>query len=164
MSHFLYIHPCMASTPDVWKVGVTKTPYSAVRGRQKYTWAKFGLTDLYFGDPGDIAWLETQVKKDFKYCSGKELRGYGTELFKINIDVLKKFIAYTTESRDLRVAPVAMKQPYTAASSGQCPFKIPGESDADWYLEQKCDEIFGTRPYRKTLSARNTFDKIFHYE
>jgi hypothetical protein len=79
----------MASTPDVWKVGVTKTPYSAVRGRQKYTWAKFGLTDLYFGDPGDIAWLETQVKKDFKYCSGKELRGYGDELFKININVYK---------------------------------------------------------------------------
>ena len=163
MSHFLYIHPCMASTPDVWKVGVTKTPYSAVRGRQKYTWTKFGLTDLYFGDPGDIAWLETQVKKDFKYCSGKELRGYGDELFKININVLKKFIAHITEEHDLRVRPVTMNQPYTAASSGKCPFGIPGEKDADWHLEQKCNEIFGTRPYRKAL-ARNTFNKLYQYE
>ena len=153
----------MASTPDVWKVGITKTPYSAVRGRQKYTWAKFGLTDLYFGDPGDIAWLETQVKKDFKYCSGKELRGYGDELFKININVLKKFIAHITEEHDLRVRPVTMNQPYTAASSGKCPFGIPGEKDADWHLEQKCNEIFGTRPYRKAL-ARNTFNKLYRYE
>ena len=153
----------MASTPDVWKVGVTKTPYLAVRGRQKYTWAKFGLTDLYFGDPGDIAWLETQVKKDFKYCSGKELRGYGDELFKININVLKKFIAHITEEHDLRVRPVTMKEPYTAASSGKCPFGIPGEKDADWHLEQKCNEIFGTRPYRKAL-ARNTFNKLYRYE
>jgi hypothetical protein len=153
----------MASTPDVWKVGVTKTPYSAVRGRQKYTWTKFGLTDLYFGDPGDIAWLETQVKKDFKYCSGKELRGYGDELFKININVLKKFIAHITEEHDLRVRPVTMNQPYTAASSGKCPFGIPGEKDADWHLEQKCNEIFGTRPYRKAL-ARNTFNKLYRYE
>ena len=154
----------MGSTADVWKVGVTKTPYSAVRGRQKYTWSKFGLTDLYFGDPSDIAWIEQQVKDDFKYCSGKTLQGYGTELFKINIDVLKKFIAQLTEEHDLRVRPVAMAQPYTAASSGQCPFKIPGEKDADWYLEKKCDEIFGTKPYRKTVNVRNTFNKLYKYE
>jgi hypothetical protein len=154
----------MGSTADVWKVGVTKTPYSAVRGRQKYTWSKFGLTDLYFGDPSDIAWLEQQVKDDFKYCSGKTLQGYGTELFKINIDVLKKFIAHLTEEHDLRVRPVTMNQPYTAASSGQCPFKIPGEKDADWYLEKKCDEIFGTKPYRKTVNVRNTFNKLYKYE
>lgn len=153
----------MASTPDVWKVGITKTPYSAVRGRQKNVWTKFGLTDLYFGEPLDIAWLEQQVKDDFKYCSGKVLQGYGNELFNININVLKKFIAQMTEEHDLRVRPVAMKEPYTAANSGKCPFGIPGEKDADWYLQQKCNEIFGAKPYRKALS-RNTFNKLYQYD
>ena len=63
----------MSGTPNVWKVGVTKTPYSAVRARQKFTWKKFGLEYLYFGRPSDVAWLEQQLKNHFKSCSGKAI-------------------------------------------------------------------------------------------
>jgi hypothetical protein len=82
----------MAGTPNVWKVGVSKTPYSAVRGRQKYTWTKFGLTDLYFGDPVDIARLEQRVKKEFKHLSGKVLQGYGMELFQIDKKIFEQWL------------------------------------------------------------------------
>ena len=164
MSHFLYIHPCMAGTPNVWKVGVSKTPYSAVRGRQKYTWAKFGLTHLYFGVPSHILWLEQEVKDHYRNCSRKLLQGYGTEIFEVDIIQLQKCISDTIVEGNLNVIPIDLYEPYTAASSGQCPFGIPGEKEADWYLEQKCNEIFANKPKKSKLGARNTFRKIFHYE
>ena len=111
MSHFLYIHGCMSKTPDVWKGGITKTPYSAVRARQKFTWEKFGLDYLYFGRPNDIIWLEQEIKEHFKYCSGKILKGYGTELFQVNICELRQKIAIVIETQGLDVIPVTLKEP-----------------------------------------------------
>ena len=157
MSHFLYIHPCMAGTSDVWKIGVSKTPYSAVRSRQKFTWDKFGLTDLYFGDPSDIDRLEKSIKHNFKHLSGKAIQGYGTELFKINKKILKQHIAYTIEHGNLKVIPIPMEEPYTAASSGQCPFGIPGESDADYWLHQKYLTIFKSWPKGRVTPKRRVF-------
>lgn len=166
MSHFLYIHSCMSKTPDVWKVGITKTPYSAVRARQKFTWAKFGLEYLYFGRPADIAWLEQELKDHFKFCSGKTVQGYGTELFQANIKEIQKKLNQLIEVSDLKVMPVAMKGPYTATSSGNCPFGIPGEKDADWFLECKADEVFGASARPKTIGrrifARNNYDQLFY--
>ena len=166
MSHFLYIHACMSGTPNVWKVGVTKTPYSAVRARQKFTWKKFGLEYLYFGRPMDVAWLEQQLKNHFKSCSGKAIQGYGTELFQVSIQAIQKQINYLVEVSKLDVMPVAMKGPYTANASGNCPFGIPGEKDADWFLERKADEVFATSTRPKTVGkrifARNMYDQLFY--
>ncbi len=166
MSHFLYIHPCMAGTPDVWKVGVTKTPYSAVRARQKYTWAKFGLDYLYFGRPNSILWLEQQVKDYFRNWSGKTIQGYGTELFQIEIGQLRNKINSLIQEHQLDVVIVTMKGAYTASSSGQCTFGIPGEKDANWYLECKANEIFNSaiRPSTvgKRILSKNNYDKLFY--
>jgi len=148
MSHFLYIHPCMSGTPGVWKVGVSKTPYSAVRARQRYTWNKFGLEYLYFGRPDDIGCLEKMIKDYFSYCSGKTLQGYGTELFKVDVNLVRKYIAIKIHNQKLDVKPVVMKQSYTASSSGQCPFGIPTEQDADFYLNRRVNEMFGNSPRR----------------
>lgn len=166
MSHFLYIHADMSGTPDVWKVGITKTPYSAVRARQKFTWTKFGLEYLYFGRPTHIAWLEQQLKDHFKFCSGKTLQGYGTELFQVNIQAIQKQINHLIEVSDLDVMPVSMKGSYTANASGNCPFGIPGEKDADWFLERKAEEVFGVNDRPKTIGkrifARNNYDQLFY--
>lgn len=166
MSHFLYIHPCMAGTADVWKVGVAKTPYSAVRARQKYTWAKFGLDYLYFGRPNNILWLEQQVKDYFRNYSGKTIQGYGTELFQVKIGQLKRQIDFMIQEYGLDVIMVSMKDSYTASSSGQCPFGIPSEKDADWYLECKANEVFDStnrsNTMIKTIFARNNYDKLFY--
>ena len=49
------------------------------------------------------------------------------------------------------VMPVVMKVPYTANASGNCPFGIPSEKDADWFLERKADEVFVTSNRSKTI-------------
>lgn len=154
MSHFLYIHPCMAGTSDVWKIGVTKTPYSAVRGRQKYTWAKFGLTHLYFGEPNDVLWLEQRIKDIYQNLSGKAIQGYGTELFKIAIKQLCAEINGLIEKCNLKVIAVSLKEPYTASSSGKCPFGIPSEICADFFLESVADEVFSQPTWPKTLGKQ----------
>lgn len=161
MSHFLYIHACMSGTPNVWKVGVTKTPYSAVRARQKFTWKKFGLEHLYFGRPSDIGWLEQQLKNHFKSCSGKAIQGYGTELFQAHIQTIQKQIDYLIEMSNLDVMLVEMKVPYTANASGNCPFGIPGEKDADWFLERKADEVFVTSNRPNTVGKRIVLRNIY---
>jgi len=166
MSHFLYIHACMSGTPNVWKVGVTKTPYSAVRARQKFTWKKFGLEYLYFGRPLDIAWLEQQLKDHFRSCSGKTIQGYGTELFQATIQTIQKQINYLIEVSNLDVIPVTMTGRYTASASGNCPFGIPSEKDANWFLERKADEVFVTKNRPKTVGkrifTRNMYDHLFY--
>jgi hypothetical protein len=144
----------MAGTPDIWKIGVTKTPYSAVRGRQKYTWAKFGLTHLYFGEPRDVLWLEGRIKYTYQNLSGKAIQGYGTELFKIAIKQLCDEIDSLIEKCNLKVAAVDLKEPYTASSSGKCPFGIPSEVNADYFLEAVADEVFSQPARPKTLSKR----------
>lgn len=166
MSHFLYIHACIAGTPDVWKVGVTKTPYSAVRARQKFTWKKFGLEHLYFGRPRDIACLEQQLKNHFKLSSGKVIQGYGTELFQVNIETIRKQIKYLIETYNLDVMTVELKVTYTANASGNCPFGIPGEKAADLFLERKADEVFTSiRPKTvgKRIFLRNSYVKQLFY-
>jgi hypothetical protein len=144
----------MAGTPDVWKIGVTKTPYSAVRGRQKYTWAKFGLTHLYFGEPGDVLWLEQRIKEIYQHLSGKAIQGYGTELFKITIKRLCAEIDSLIEKCNLKVIVVDLKEPYTASSSSKCPFGIPSEVCADYFLEDVADNIFSQPIWPKTLGKR----------
>jgi len=146
----------MSGTPDVWKIGVTKTPYSAVRGRQKYTWIKFGLTHLYFGLPRDVLWLEQRIKDIFQNFSGKVIQGYGTELFNIGLQPLRAEIARLIEDCKLKVIEVKLKEPYTASSSGKCPFGLPGESDADFFLESVADGIF-SQPIQPRVLGKQAF-------
>jgi hypothetical protein len=146
----------MSGTPDVWKIGVTKTPYSAVRGRQKYTWIKFGLTHLYFGLPRDVLWLEQRIKDIFQNFSGKVIQGYGTELFNIGLQPLRAEIARLIEDCKLKVIEVKLKEPYTASSSGKCPFGLPGESDADFFLESVADGIF-SQPTQPRVLGKQAF-------
>lgn len=139
MSHFLYAHKDLTNTPDVWKIGIAITPYSAVRARQKFCWQQFGLDHLWFGFPTHIEFIEEYIKHDLRLCSGKTLQNLGTqtEMFKIDIKVLKHKINNLIKTQGLCVMEIPLDQPYVASNSGQCPFRIPGEKQAEDWLNEK---------------------------
>lgn len=144
-SYFFYIHPDLNGTPNVHKLGITKTPYSAVRARQKFCWNQFGLTHLYFGLPYSIGILESKLKSRLLYQSGNKINGFGaqTEMFMIPIDDLISQVDGIIADRKLNILRVELPQPYTASNSGQCPFGIPTEDMADVWAYRKAQEIFG---------------------
>ena len=145
MSNFLYIHHDLSGVPDVWKIGVAMTPYSAVRARQKFCWNQFSLQHLYFGSPCSVAHLESAVKQHFASRSGKVLKNFGsqTEMFNVPIDELLTFIDQYIERHLLLVKKIEMVSDYTAANSKSCPFKIPPEDMAGYWCSTKVKEIFG---------------------
>lgn len=169
MSWFLYIHKDMSNHKDIWKLGITKTPYSAVRARQKFCWDTFGLDYLYFGNPYHIAGLEERAKQYFYTRSGSYLNNIGgqTELFSIDIKTLKGFIDNQISSLDYRIREIVLDKPYTAAKSGSCPFGIPTENQADAWLEKKFSELFDCKTWYKKdtrrirLNASQIFDQFF---
>lgn len=165
MSHFLYIHKDLTNVPDAWKVGKTLTPYSAVRSRQKFCWNQFGLQHLYFGFKSHIAFIEDKVKQKFYPWSGKKIQQFGTqtEMFKVNIEHLTKFIDQLIVENNLKVRKVEMQGDYTASNSGSCPFGIPSEAWAEHWAHQKCLEIFGVSE-ENYKNSKSTFNKIFSYE
>lgn len=165
MSYFLYIHKDLTNVPDAWKIGKTKTPYSAVRARQKFCWAQFGLQHLYFGHPTDISYIEDRVKHHFQSLSGKTIQQFGTqtEMFKINIDHLLAFIDALISEKKLLVRKVEMQGDYVASSSGKCPFGIPAEEYADQWAVRKFLEIFGPNAVHD-IADKTTFNKIFSFE
>jgi hypothetical protein len=150
MSHFLYIHKDLSNVDGVWKVGVAMTPYSAVRARQKFCWNKFQLDYLYFGLPWDIRRLENAVKYNFYRYSGKCAQGTSanTEMFKVDIDVLLNEIANIITEKKLKVLRVQLPKPYSAAKSGDCPFKIPSERHAGGWLHSRALDIFNTDTFK----------------
>jgi hypothetical protein len=160
MSHFLYIHKDMSGTPDVWKPGIAILPYSAVRARQKFTWKQFELNHLFFGRPRNIKFLENKIKHHFSHRSGTHLQGFGaqTELFHVKEEDLLCYIRSTVQQYDLAVREILLEKPYTASSSGQCPFKCPTEAHADSWCTQKAVELFGVDTHR---SAKDMFDQLF---
>ena len=145
MSHYLYLHKDLAEHEDVWKAGITITPYSAVRSRQRFSWKQFGLDYLFFGRPDDIKALEAGIKKKFNRLSGKKLNGIGTqtELFCIKIESLLAFINTAIATYDLDIVEIKLEQPYTASSSGRCPFGVPSDTEAGYFLDRLCEEKFG---------------------
>jgi len=166
MSHFLYLHQDLSGTPNVWKVGKAITPYSAVRARQKFCWKQFGLDYLYIGVPEDISNLEQWIKDDLKEYSGKHLKGFGTqtELFNIEINKLLRHINNIIVDEELKVKQVLLTEKYTASSSGNCPFGIPSESLAHYWLEDKIIAMFGDQKFtdkKKIRLSRNMFSKLF---
>lgn len=162
MSHFLYIHKDMTNEPNVWKVGVAMTPYSAVRARQKFCWNQFGLQYLYFGTAGHIGLLENKIKQHFLWQSGKSLQNLGTqtEMFKVDINVLLSYINTTITERELYVRPVELDKDYTASNSGSCPFQIPSEAAAGQWARNKCKEIFGV----ESIESQSMFNNLFTFE
>ena len=172
MSHFLYAHKDVSGHENVWKIGVTLTPYSAVRSRQKVCWDQFGLDYLWFGNPYHIEFIENEVKKKFKYCSGKELLGFGTqtEMFQIEFEQISDYISTLINVYELAVKAVEMDAPYTATSSGKCPFGIPSEISARHWLDQRFQTLFndndtviakGYSGRGKVKMARNNFNRLF---
>ena len=166
MSHFLYIHKDLSGKPDVWKLGVTLTPYSAVRSRQKFCWEQFGLDYLWIGNPNDVLLLEQTLKQHLKGLSGKSLQGFGTqtELFKVPINQLLDYISLLIRNNNLQVKQVSLKGPYTASNSSSCPFGIPSEKDADEWLRWKVNELFKNEKYankQKIKLNKNTFNDLF---
>lgn len=168
-SYFFYIHPDLNGTPNVHKLGVTKTPYSAVRARQKFCWNQFGLTHLYFGLPGSIGILESRLKTQLLYLSGNKINGFGaqTEMFKISIDDLISQVDNIIEHRKLNIRRVELPQPYTASNSGQCPFGIPTEDMADVWAYRKAQELFGEDAHKIDATVGNSramFANLFEVE
>jgi len=165
MSHFLYIHKDLTGEPNVWKVGVAITPYSAVRARQKFCWNQFGLQHLYFGIAHHVEYVEDRIKQYFRELSGKSLQNFGTqtEMFKIDIKQLLSFIDKLIVDENLNVRKIEMQGDYTASNSGACPFRIPSESYAKFWAMEKCIELFGPDVV-KTRRSKNIFNEIFSYE
>jgi hypothetical protein len=174
MSNFLYIHRDLSGVPDVWKVGVAMTPYSAVRARQKFCWNQFGLQHLYFGTAACIAHLEWAIKNHFNSKSGKAMKNYGTqtEMFNVPIDDLLIYIEWYIDRNRLLVQKIEMSGDYTASRSGACPFGIPSETLAGEWCQEKINDIFANRSdpvenfvlgrgRKKTNWYRNTFDHFF---
>ena len=144
MSHFLYIHKDLSGDPDWNKVGVSLTPYSAVRARQKFCSKEFTLDHLYFGREGHIARLEDIVKDTYRPLSGKIKTGRGqTELFNLSQDALVEFIDYTITERGFHIQKVQLKKPYSASKSSDCPYKVPGESQANNWANQLVEQKWG---------------------
>jgi len=165
-SYFFYIHPDLTKVPDVWKLGITKTPYSAVRARQKYCWEQVGLTHLYFGLPFSISLLESNLKKRLGYLSGKSLQQFGTqtEMFKIDINTLLLEIDSIIVEKELYIKKVDLPTPYTAVNAGQCPFGICSEDFADNWARNKAIEIFGTNAEKQDQSKVSSivmYDELF---
>jgi hypothetical protein len=138
-SGFFYLHRSIDKTPDIWKVGVTLSPYSAVRARSKFTWEKFVLDHLYFGVPADVGILEETVKNSLYERSGAHLNGLGgqTEIFNITEAELLEKIQQIIITRGLNVSKLELGEPYCANNKTTCPLGLPGEQNMlDWTLRE----------------------------
>ena len=147
-SFFFYIHKDLSGENDVWKIGVSITPYSAVRSRQKFMWRKFHLDHLYFGRPRHIEILEDTVKSNLFNFSATHLlcESTQTELFKIPIDDLINHIDAVIKNKGLHIAKMQLTTPYSASKSGDCPFGIPPEDKSFEYLMPKVKQTYGEDP------------------
>ena len=159
MSHFLYMHKDLSGDPDWNKAGVSVTPYTAVRVRQKFCSKEFVLDHLYFGRERHIHQLESSIKERYKHLSGKVLTGRGqTELFNVSQAVLLKFINETIEEQSLHIQKVELAKPYSASNAGSCPFNIPSESSVWYWAEKLVEKHWGKDPYK---TSKQMFDELF---
>lgn len=159
MSHFLYIHKDLSGDPDWNKAGVSITPYSAVRARQKFCSKEFSLDHLYFGRERHIHQLETLVKERFSHVTGKALTGRGqTELFNVPQKTLVKFINETIDSESFHIQKVELKKPYSASNATSCPFNVPSESSVWRWAQNLVETQWGKDPYK---TSHQLFNELF---
>ena len=159
MSHFLYIHKDLSGDPDWNKAGVSVTPYTAVRVRQKFCSKEFALDHLYFGRARHIHQLEANIKERYKHLSGKVLTNRGqTELFNVSQLILVKFINETIEEKSFHIQKVELTKPYSASNAGNCPFNIPSESTVWSWAEKLVEHHWGKDPYK---TSKEMFAELF---
>jgi hypothetical protein len=139
MSNFFYIHKELSGQADVWKIGISITPYSAVRLRQRFLAKRFELDKVYFGRGRDIKTLEDTLKRKLEYCA---IGNYGQrELFKIKFNDLENMINDIIENLDIEVDNAGKS--YSASSSGICPLGAPTEHLAGAWCSIRVMEKFG---------------------
>jgi hypothetical protein len=144
MSNFLYIHKDMSGDPAWNKVGISITPYSAVRSRQKNCSQEFTLDHLYFGRAVHIGLLEYILKDTYKSFTGKAITGRGqTELFKLTQEQLVKIINESIVEREFDIIKMALKKPYSASKASNCPFDVPSESAVAPWAKKLVLETWG---------------------
>ena len=159
MSHFLYIHKDLSGDPDWNKAGVSVTPYTAVRTRQKFCSKEFSLDHLYFGRERHIHQLESSIKDRFGHVTGKVLTDRGqTELFNVSQEVLVTFIKETIEQQNLHIQKVELKEPYSAFNAGKCPFNIPSEGSVWSWANRLVEKHWGKDSYK---TAKDMFSELF---
>lgn len=152
MSNFLYIHKDMSGDPSWNKVGISITPYSAVRSRQKNCSKEFTLDHLYFGRAGHIERLESILKDTYRSLTGKVITGRGqTELFNLAQDTLVEIINETIVKKKFDIFKVALKNPYSASKASDCPFDVPGESAVGPWARKLVLETWGESAEEKIL-------------
>jgi len=160
MSHFFYIHRDLRDHPDVNKIGIAISPYSAVRARQKFCWDQVGLDHVYFGMPNHIRYLETIFKQKYFEFSGKHLnrRGGQSELFKMTEKEILNAVDKIIKGYKLNIKKLELTELYTASNSQQCPLKLPPESQLHNHCNREVSKIWGTPIVE---SKTNTFSLLF---
>lgn len=162
-SYWLYIHPELQGKEHYWKVGKSLTPYSAVRSRQRFLVNDFYLTNLWFGDPNDIATVENIVHSMYRPNYNSKLGSGRGELVYYNelehgypLDIA---ISTVIRIRNANVKPMSIGNPlgYHATNSTQCAFNCPQEKDAHTWSRRKLKEMFGL----KVNDPRSMFDELF---
>jgi hypothetical protein len=144
MSNFLYIHKDMSGDPAWNKVGISITPYSAVRSRQKNCSQEFTLDHLYFGRAVHIERLEYLLKDTYKNFTGKVITGRGqTELFNLTQDQLVKIIDENIVKKEFDIIKMELKNPYRASKASDCPFDVPSESAVAPWAKKLVLETWG---------------------
>lgn len=163
--YFFYMHPDLMGTPDVWKIGVSLTPYSAVRARQKFCWNPVALHHLWFGYPPHVATLEANIKSKFKHLSGNRLQKIGcqTELLKSPVDDILLAAGDIIKNYDLCIKKVFLNGFYTANRSTQCPLGCKGEKTVHPQLNQWCRDEW-PQLQRSIRVSNNQFNQFFVVE
>jgi hypothetical protein len=162
-SFFLYLHNDMSGDPAWHKLGKGMTPYSVVRARQKYCSQRFTLTQLWFGYPTHIHYLEEAFKKRFYKQSGEFVNKFAaqTEMFQMSkADIIREVNKIIVDNK-LQVGLVTLDQPYSASNSTNCPFKIPPEKRSYDHLWNIVQTQYGGANPVPSINANNLFSEFF---
>jgi hypothetical protein len=162
-SFFFYIHDDLSNDPEWRKIGIGMTPYSVVRARQKFCSKQFSLTNLYFGNPNHISFLESQFKTKFYDMSGPAINGINsqTELFKMSELEIVVAVNQIITNNKLNIRKLELESPYSAANSGDCPFNIPGESKSYSYLKNVIIKQWGEFSEEPVSASSAQFNELF---
>lgn len=156
VGRFFYIHPDVSGVSDVWKIGVTISPYTAVRQRQKYMYKTFFIDHLYIGTGRDIARLESSLKQLLNDSGYATSRSSQTEMFEIDIIKLLDIVNQQIKEKELDVFKLPLDKPYSATSSGTCPLNLPSESKVTQHVKNMLKTQF------KIIDPEDSYNELWH--
>lgn len=156
VGRFFYVHPDVSGVTGVWKIGVTISPYTAVRQRQKFMHKTFSIDHLFIGTGRDIAQLESNLKQLLNDAGYATQRSSQTEMFEIDIDKLLGIIEQQIYDHDLNVFKFPLKEPYSATSSGSCPLGLPSESKVTQYVKNILKTQFNI------IDPEDSYNNVWH--